>query len=177
MLVLLIPTSMVESIIYERESRQSEAINEVSSKWGLRQTISGPILVLPYEQTHRSSDSKEVFKETKYAYFLPDELRINGQVTPEKRHRGIFDVVLYGSQLTLEGAFNQPVVQKLIPASATVLWDKAILVLGIPDLRGLEDHPVEHISRRQEYRLTGLEGIRRRDCVAIDGPESTTQRG
>lgn len=139
MLVLLIPTSMVESLIYEREGRQNEAINEVSSKWGLRQTISGPILVLPYEQTLRSVDNKAAYKETKYAYFLPDELRINGQVNPEKRHRGIFDVVLYGSHLTLEGAFSQPVVQKLIPGDATVLWDKATLVLGIPDLRGLED--------------------------------------
>ncbi len=139
MLVLLIPTSMVESLIHEREGRQSEAINEVSSKWGQSQTISGPILVLPYEQTQRSTDGKEVFKETKFAYLLPDELHENGQVTPEKRHRGIFDVVLYGSHLTLEGNFNHPDVQKLIPAGATVLWDKASLMLGIPDLRGLED--------------------------------------
>ena len=139
MLALLIPTFMIESLIHEREGRQNEAINEVSSKWGQRQTISGPVLVLPYQEIRRSPDGKETFKETKYAYFLPDELRVNGQVTPEKRHRGIFDVVLYGSQLTLEGVFNQPVVQKLIPAEAIVLWDKATLALGIPDLRGLED--------------------------------------
>ncbi|MFN0037831.1 MAG: cell envelope integrity protein CreD [Saprospiraceae bacterium] len=139
MLGLLIPTFMVESLIHEREGRQREAIFEVSSKWGQQQTIAGPVLVLPYEQTRRSADSKEVYQETKYAYFLPDELRVNGQVTPEKRHRGIFDVVLYGSRLTLEGTFSPPVVQKLIPADATVLWGKAVLVLGIPDLRGLED--------------------------------------
>lgn len=139
MLALLIPASMVESLIVEREGRQNEAINEVSSKWGLRQTICGPVLVLPYEQTRRSDDDKTLYKETKYAYFLPDQLKVNGIVNPEKRHRGIFDVVLYGSRLTLEGAFEQPVVEKLIPTDATILWDKAILVLGIPDLRGLED--------------------------------------
>lgn len=139
MLALLIPTSMVESLIYEREGRQGEAINEVSSKWGLRQTISGPILALPYEQILRSTDGKETYKETKYAYFLPDALKVNGLVNPEKRHRGIFDVVLYGSRLTLEGAFSQPALQKMIPDGASVLWDKAVLVLGIPDLRGLED--------------------------------------
>jgi inner membrane protein len=135
MLVLFIPTSMVESLIYERESRETEAIQEVSSKWGQKQTISGTILVLPYEQTLRSTDGKETFLETKYAYFLPDELSVNGQVNPEKRHRGIFDVVLYGSRLTLEGSFAQLQVQKMIPPGATVLWDKAVLVLGIPDLR------------------------------------------
>jgi inner membrane protein len=139
MLALLIPTSMVESLISERESRQGEAINEVSSKWGLRQTISGPVLVLPYEQMQHNAEGKETFKETKYAYFLPELLKVNGQVNPEKRHRGIFDVVLYGSRLTLEGTFNQPIVEKMIPVGANVLWDKAVLVLGIPDLRGLED--------------------------------------
>lgn len=139
MLVLLIPTSMVESIIFERESRQNEAINEVSSKWGLRQTVSGPVLVLPYEVVRRSDDKKEVYTETRFAYFLPDELRINGQVNPEKRHRGIFDVVLYGSKLRLEGQFMQPEMQKMVPADAKILWDKATLALGIPDLRGLKD--------------------------------------
>ncbi|MFN0216353.1 MAG: cell envelope integrity protein CreD [Saprospiraceae bacterium] len=139
MLVLLIPTSMIESLIHERERRQNEAINEVSSKWGLRQTVSGPILVLPYEQTHLNTENNEVYKEIKYACFLPDELRFNGRVNPEKRHRGIFDVVLYSSKLSLEGNFSPPLVQKLIPADAKVLWDKATLVLGIPDLRGLED--------------------------------------
>ncbi len=139
MLALLIPTSMVESLIYERQSRQNEAIQEVSSKWGKQQTISGPVLALPYEQTHRSSDGKETYQETKYAYFLPDELRINGLISPEKRHRGIYDVVLYGSKLALEGTYSQPIVQKMIPADAKVLWNKAFLVLGIPDLRGLED--------------------------------------
>lgn len=139
MLVLLIPTSMVESLIYERESRQNEAISEVSSKWGQRQVVNGPIMVLPYQQTYRVNEGKEEVTETKFAYFLPDELRVNGQISPEKRHRGIFEVVLYGSRLDLEGTFDQPSVQKLIPPDATVLWSKASLVLGIPDLRGLED--------------------------------------
>jgi inner membrane protein len=39
-LLLLIPVSMVESLISERESRQEEAIEEVSSKWGEEQTLS-----------------------------------------------------------------------------------------------------------------------------------------
>jgi inner membrane protein len=38
-LLLLIPVSMVESLIREREYRQQEAIREVSSKWGEQQTM------------------------------------------------------------------------------------------------------------------------------------------
>jgi inner membrane protein len=139
MLALMIPTFMIQDLIREREGRQQEAIAEVSGKWGQSQTFTGPVLVLPYEQIGRTSDGKELTRETKYAYFLPDQLNIEGQVSPEKRHRGIFDVVLYSTKLSLEGSFEKPAVEKLVPPGATVLWNKAVLALGIPDLRGLKD--------------------------------------
>lgn len=139
MLVLLIPTAMIDDLIRERQGRQQEAVAEVSSKWGQSQTLSGPVLVLPYQTIQRAADGKEIMRETKYAYFLPDELTVNGSVNPEKRHRGIFDVVLYSSKITFEGSFSQPNTEKLVPAGAVVLWDKATLAFGIPDLRGLED--------------------------------------
>ncbi len=138
-LVLMIPTFMVADLIHERESRQTEAIMEVSSKWGQQQTLTGPVLVIPYEQVTRSADDKELTRETKYAYLLPDQLRIDGTVNPEKRYRGIFEVVLYSGDLHLEGSFEQPALGSLVPEGATVFWDKAKITLGIPDLRGLQD--------------------------------------
>jgi len=48
---LWIPTNLIRDVINERERRQSEAIEEVSSKWAGRQTITGPILVIPYNST------------------------------------------------------------------------------------------------------------------------------
>lgn len=140
MLILLIPTSMIDSLIYERQGRRQEAVSEISSKWGQSQTLSGPILVVPYQTiVERGTDGKELIREARYAYFLPDELTVNGVVNPEKRHRGIFDVVLYSSKITLEGSFSQPEVEKLVPAGAIISWDKVTLAFGIPDLRGLED--------------------------------------
>jgi inner membrane protein len=139
MLGLLIPTSMVESLIVERESRKNEAFQEVSSKWGGHQTINGPVLVVPYEATIYPSEGNKVRKVTEYAYFLPDDLKIKSEVGPEKRYRGIFEVVLYSSKIQLDGAFNPLQIQKLIPENAPIYWDKAVLVLGVPDLRGLAD--------------------------------------
>jgi len=51
-LLLLIPTSMITSIIQEREDLNNQASNEVSSKWANKQLINGPILSIPllYEQ-------------------------------------------------------------------------------------------------------------------------------
>jgi inner membrane protein len=46
-LLLLIPTSMIESVISEREQLRAQATNEVSSKWAGSQQIMGPILTIP----------------------------------------------------------------------------------------------------------------------------------
>ncbi len=40
-LILLIPSSMLTSLVYEREQYRDDAIREVSSKWGDSQTIGG----------------------------------------------------------------------------------------------------------------------------------------
>ncbi len=47
-LILLIPSSMIDSLIYERMNLRDEATEEVSSKWGGRQTLGGPVLTIPY---------------------------------------------------------------------------------------------------------------------------------
>ena len=35
MLMFMIPTSMIKSLIHEREMRSNDVVNEVSSKWGI----------------------------------------------------------------------------------------------------------------------------------------------
>ena len=50
-LILLIPASMVNSLIQERENIRDDAVQEVSAKWGGPQTVAGPVLSVPYERT------------------------------------------------------------------------------------------------------------------------------
>ena len=47
-LLLIIPTFMVEQLITERNQRQKESIQEVSDKHAQAQQISGPVLTIPY---------------------------------------------------------------------------------------------------------------------------------
>src|SRR5215213_3221166 len=72
-LLLLIPTVMIQDLVRERQSRQQEAIFEVSSKWAGQQIINGPVISIPYWQT--VSDAKGLITRVKHiAYFLPDLL-------------------------------------------------------------------------------------------------------
>ena len=131
-LILLIPSSMIGSLVNERESRRDEAINEISSKWGRSQTIGGPVLTVPYHPKYR----KDLVE---YAHFLPEELDIAGNLNTEMRYCGIYEAVLYNSQLTLKGKFNFPQFQEWSIPNDDILWNEATLSLGITDLLGVKD--------------------------------------
>ena len=92
-LILMIPVSMIKNIISERQWRQESVIQEVSRDWGAGQTISGPILTIPYSKWIVYNDNQK--KEEKHvAHFLPLELNVNGDLTHQIRQRGIFEAVL-----------------------------------------------------------------------------------
>lgn len=135
-LVLLIPTAMVRSIISEREHLSRNATNEVSAKWANRQQINGPVLSIPV-QYQFVRDGKTV-QTSKYWHILPKELNINGQIDPEKLKRGIYEVVVYKSKMSVNGTFALD--EKLETSNVSkILYDKAFLTIGISDLRGIED--------------------------------------
>jgi len=138
-LLLLIPAAMIQGLIYERENTQREAINEVSSTWAYQQTLSGPILTIPHiEYIKQASDTSKVISIKQYLHFLPDELSVNGSVTPEKRKRGIYEVVVYNSALHFKGYFNALNLKDLNINPKNLLLDQAYISVGISDLRGIE---------------------------------------
>lgn len=126
---LWIPTNFIRNVINEREARQKEAIEEVSSKWAGRQTITGPILVVPYNGT-----SNGISYQKKYAWFLAGQLDIISTVAPQKRHRGIYDVVVYQGDISLIAKFNDIKIGQINTAPANFLWSEAKLLLQIADL-------------------------------------------
>ena len=141
-LVLLIPTSMVKGLIREREYTHENAIKEVSSKWGRGQLLSGPFLTIPYDKYIKRYDEKDsvlkVVKTKEYLHYLPDNLSINGEIIPEKRHRGIYEVVVYVSKLNIKGNFKKLNVEQFDINPNDVHFDKAVLNVGISDLKGIE---------------------------------------
>lgn len=142
-LVLLIPTSMIRSLITEREATQNEAIKEVSSKWAEQQTISGPFVSIPYYRYVKevsSKDSAEKIVQVKdYLHILPAQLNISGNINPEKRYRGIYEIVVYNSKLEISGTFNKFDLAALDIQPKDISFDKAEFVVGIDDLRGIEE--------------------------------------
>lgn len=138
-LLLLIPTLFVTNLIEERESRQQQAIAEVSSKCAGRQNLAGPILVLPYQEMAKSGDKEEPVMEKQLAYLLPDELNVVSELTPKERSRGIFKVMLYESRNTLRGRFNSVSLDQLNLDPAAILWEEAFVQINLSDPKGLNE--------------------------------------
>jgi len=137
-LILLIPNSMLQSLIFERQNLHDSAIEEISSKWGGKQTIGGPVLSIPYS-AQLKDDKGNTETVTRYAHFLPEALNINGKAFPEKRYRGMYVVVLYKTTIHVSGKFTFPDVGELDLNKESCNFSQAILSLGISDLRGIND--------------------------------------
>src|SRR5882724_4226373 len=139
-LMLLVPIAWIRDLVDEREVRQAEVKRELTSTWGGSQVLVGPVLIVPYLE-HWKTDKGEDRTRTCWASFLPDDLLIAGEAAPERRSRGIFDVILYRTRLVISGSFARPNFAPWKIEESDVVWDAAKLAIGIPDLRGVESDP------------------------------------
>ncbi|EMY79618.1 inner membrane protein CreD [Leptospira weilii serovar Ranarum str. ICFT] len=139
----LIPISMIDSLVMERQQRAVEAAEEVSSKWGASQTVAGPFLVVPYriqrERTEERDGKDVLVKENAYEemYFLPEELNLETDLKSEKRKRGIYEVILYGGDLKLQGNFKRPSVFDFPEDTKRIDWNNARLIVSVTDSKGI----------------------------------------
>ena len=135
-LVMLIPTVFVTNLINERETRQKEVVQEVTSKWASDQTLTGPYLYIPYMV--KETDSKgNIVAVQKHFFCLPENLQVTGTVTPEIRPRSIYKVLLYKSSLESKGNFTIHLPKDIDPASLQL--SDAKICLGLTDFKGIEE--------------------------------------
>jgi inner membrane protein len=145
-LILLIPNFWIQDLIAERQQRQLEIDDQISNDWSGRQLVAGPVLAIPYTTTiieiendkNKTKTTKEVIS---IVHILPDKLEINGEVKPEKLHRGIFETVVYQSQIDVKGSFSEIELTKSGIDPSRILWSKAKVIIGLSDLKGLKNNP------------------------------------
>ena len=152
-LMLLIPLGFVENIVYERQYLHQEATRNITSSWGDAQSISGPVLVLPYEvwQDHKKTVTFKVGKEEKekevverkyymrYKLILPGEVNFDAKLDPEIRYRGIYRQALYNAPVTIQGHFTLPRTEDFASNLQKIHWDKAWLAVGVTDLKTISE--------------------------------------
>ncbi len=162
-LLLLIPKFMIQDLIHEREYRHEDAIREMSSKWGAEQTLEGPIITVPYKVYFRDTSGK-LIENIQYAHFLPEVLNINGDLFPELRYRGIYEAVVYKSDLKVSGKFPKLDFEALNIPEKNVMYSDAFLAFGISDLKGIEEQ-IDLAWNNKKYSFNP--GIETNDVLSI----------
>ncbi len=136
---LWLPTNLIMETVKERAGRQQEAINDISNKWAGKQTVIGPILMLPY-YLNSKNDKGVMVAEKAVSYFLPDKAEYTATISPEKRHRGIYQVIVYRSEVSIQGKFNPLQWQQLKILPENIIWNEAALIFKVEhNLRGIND--------------------------------------
>jgi inner membrane protein len=157
-LTLLIPLSMVESVVSERTSRRNDAVSAVSATWGGPQTVTGPVLTIPYTVTW-NDNAGNVQRATRRVHLLPKDLRFDSVLSTELRRRGIFDVVVYRTELKAQGRFARPDLSWVRPTPASIEWSDATLSVGISDPRALTRRAAIDWNGRTEPFTSGVADV------------------
>lgn len=146
-LVLLIPLQFVASLIEERSNRQREVVDETSEKWGEDIYFYGPILKIPYKQLSESIEYdgktnlpiKKIISVVKYAYFFPEELKNNTDVTMVKPlQRGLYKSNVFYAQMNFSGNYTTPNFKINSIADDAILWDKATVLIRTTNLKSIK---------------------------------------
>src|SRR5437016_5742821 len=149
-LVLLIPLAMITGVLRDRLSRRNEAVADITSSWGREQNVIGPVLGIPFQYKFKAvketpgPDGKLERREveetaTANAYFLPETLKITGDVQTQTLHRGIYDAAVFRAQVTLSGKFAPPDFGPLKIDLKDVQWKDAFVTIAVNDLRGTRE--------------------------------------
>jgi inner membrane protein len=134
-LVLLIPLTLLGTLVAERVTQRNAAVETVARGWGDRQWVSGPLLAIPV-----TSDTDP--HHPRDWYVLPDrlDLTVDLQVQSARRRLGLYDVPVYVARVRATGEFDLARELARLTGGGTSLHvhlDQARLLLPIYDPRGL----------------------------------------
>lgn len=155
-LFLLIPTIWIQDIIKERIQHKNKVEKELAALWGESQQLSGPVLNVPFTYL-QAKDNEQGFAEySSIVHFLPNDLKVDCEVVPEIRYRGIYKMPVYQSKIKIQGTFLPPDFDQLSLSPSKINWDDAYFTLGISDLRGVKNSLPVKINKKTYELIPGV---------------------
>lgn len=181
---ILVPLSLVRSVIAERERYRADAVASVEASYAGPQTLAGPVLSVPYTQlvdvTRIGPDGVgRIVRERQSLRwtFFPAQLSVSGELRPTLRSRGIYEVRLFEWVGDVQAVFDAA-----IPAATTLpdgsdpqrVIGAATLGFAIADVRGLRGAPRllvndAVVDLREGLGLRESNGLHARLAVPVAG--------
>ena len=144
--VLIVPLLMVYALVYDRESQSQTAQEAITQGWGGAQTVTGPVLVIPYTATTTESETVNGRQTTRSVqvrrelFVSPTRQSVETSIDPDRKGYAIYESVVYDSALRGTASFALPQdLARYGVSRASLMTDQAELRFGISDPRGLKD--------------------------------------
>ena len=131
--LMTIPALFVFALVNERKNRADEVTREVSHNVGGPQTFLGPTLSIPYDIPPQSQ-SEQTHHGTYFVF--PAQGSAFLKTNTEERHRSLFRVPVFKSEVKLDASFDLDGVPAFVPRGAVLDWSRAEIVVGVTDARG-----------------------------------------
>ena len=158
--LLIIPLFSIYLLSYDRQNQSETARASISEGWGGPQTVAGPLLVIPYRASVTETvteggqplvRSREVWRELRLA---PETSDIRTLITPERRTRSIYEVVVYEARMSGRARFAMPAdLARFGVAPQDMALERAELRFGLSDPRGLFGRPPQVALAGKPLRL------------------------
>lgn len=146
--LLAVPIFSVWLLVYDRQSQSVEARQSIAAGWGGPQTVAGPELSIPFQQTVNTTDQVNGQAVTRTVTIdrrlivAPSGIDMATKLLPERRSRSIYDVVIYRAQTMGRAMFALPTdLGKLGVPPGSLQFDRAELRFGVSDARGISGNP------------------------------------
>lgn len=162
-LLMFIPLFFVGEIVGDRANYSRDTIASVGREWGGAQVISGPVLVIPVEETIKIRERRDVVDPVtgevrrdpvsgqvvyeyheeervelrNSVYVFPGQFDVDVATETEIRHRGIFRVPVYRAVSNMKFDFPLNDVSDVLKGEEVVLWDQAEIRVHLLNNRAL----------------------------------------
>ncbi len=133
-LVMTIPALFVWGLIDDRSRRADEVVAEVGRVVGGPQTFLGPVLAIPYIVP--ATINKAAERGVYVVFPASGDAVVNTKT--EVRHRSLFKVPVYRSDIAFKASFDLTGVPVNAPDNAMLDWSRAEFLVGATDARGAQ---------------------------------------
>lgn len=137
---LMVALALIHGLVSERSSHRERAVQRVAASHAGPQRLTGPLRVVPWVETRQvrlDGDVVEAREQRGFVVQEPVDFRAGGQLLPQLRRSGVYEVPVYRWQGQLQARFEP----WQLPAHPGRVYGQPYLVLGMSDVRGLVGMP------------------------------------
>ncbi|TIX50241.1 cell envelope integrity protein CreD [Alteraurantiacibacter aquimixticola] len=171
-MVLIVPLLLVYALVYDRQSQSETAQASITAGWGGEQTVTGPVLVIPWIAEVTTTESVNgtnlvtTTPQRRELFVSPTTQSVATTIDPDRKGYAIYESVVFASRMqgTARSALPDD-LNRLDVRLSSLLLNQAELRFGVSDPRGLTDNAEVRAGGEELALLPG------------NGPVATGGRG